>query len=221
MKSMKKNLNVSAVVLIAVLLSIVAYQAGANRITSPANPATVAVVNLPAVLEGLAQRSEAEMDLRNMGTAINAEREKRETEIRRLGQEHDQLRRQSIENPDLTPEADAIEERLVYEELRYRAWMEFTSDQVDLEQALILQDLYRVTKRAINQLAETEGYDLVLVDDGQGELMINPESRASRTAQIEQQMLARVMLYTNPAIDITNNLIERMNNAYRAGNASR
>lgn len=221
MISMKKNLNPSAVLLIAVLLCIVAYQAGANRTIAPVQPATVATVDLPRVLEGLSQRSNAEAELRQMAARINEERGQREQELTRLEADHEQLRRAAVDNPAAGAEADSVEERLVYETLRYRAWMQFSNEQVDLEQALILQDLYRVVKQSLAEMAESEGYDLVLIDDAGGELTIDPNSRATRTAQIEQQMMSRLMLYADNAIDITDDLVERMNNAYRSGAAAR
>jgi Skp family chaperone for outer membrane proteins len=220
MISLKKQLNVSTLLLLAVLISIGAYHAGANRI-APTQPATIAIVRLPDVLEGLAQRGEAEVQLRALGQKINAERETREKEINRLRTEHEQLRRQARDNPDLTASADEVEEKLVLESLRYQTWMEFSADQVDLERALVLQDLYRMIKRTADRMARDSGYDMVIVDDAQGELSINPESRASRTAQIEQQIMSRLMLYSNPTIDITSDLIERMNNEFRTGQAAR
>lgn len=221
MISLKKHTSVSSGLLIAVLVSIIAYQAGANRAVAPVQPATVAIVNLPRVLNGLEQRSTAEMQVRSMVSEINAERETREAELQRLRSEHTQLRRQARENPETTADADAAEEHLVLEELRFRAWMQFNNDYVDIEHSLVLQDLYRVVKNAAAEMARAEGYDLVLVDDAEGELTVNPESRVPRTTQVEQQMFARQMLYVSPTIDITDDLIERMNNAYRAGAAAR
>lgn len=221
MISLKKHLSVTSFLLIGVLVSIIAYQAGANRVAAPMQPATIAVVNLPRVMAGLEQRSSAEMQIRGMLTDINAERSKREAEVNRLQTEHEQLRRQALENPAIAAEADAVEEQWVLERLRFQAWMQFNTDHVDIEHALVLQDLYRVVKAAAADMARTEGYDLVLVDDAEGELGFNPESRVPRTAQIEQQMLSRLMLYVNPRIDITNDIIERMNNTYRAGAAAR
>lgn len=220
MTSLKKQLNVSTLLLLAVLITVGAYHAGASRV-APSQPATVAVVRLPDVLEGLAQRGEAQMQLQAMGDEINAERERRESEIEQLRSEHEQLRQQARENPEMTAEADSVEEKLVLESLRYQTWMEFSADQIDLERALVLQDLYRVIKRTAERMAEDAGYDLVVVDDSQGELSFNPDARASRTAQIEQQVTSRITLYANPTIDITSDLIERMNNEFQTGSASR
>lgn len=213
----KKHVNITTLLLIAALVSAIAYQAGASRTISPVQPTKVAVVNLPRVLEGLEQRGAAEMEVHAILAKINEERKSREDELRRLDTEFSQLRQQAQENPDVLTDAEAAAEQLELEDLRYRAWLQIQNEQVDIEHALVLQDLYRAVKRAAADMAESEGYDLVLVEDAEGELTINPEARVSRAAQIEQQMLSRLMLHVNPTIDITDDLIERMNNAYRAG----
>ena len=59
--------------------------------------------------------------------------------------------------------------------------------------------------------------DLVLVDDSAGELGINPQSQLNRETQITQQMVSRRVLYAGDAVDITDQLITRMNNAYQSG----
>ena len=62
-----------------------------------------------------------------------------------------------------------------------------------------------------------KGYDFVLMDDTSAELAVNPESKVAREIQVKQQMTARRSLYVNPAMDITDQLIQRMNNAFNAG----
>jgi hypothetical protein len=46
---------------------------------------------------------------------------------------------------------------------------------------------------------------------------VNPESRASRESQVTQQLFSRRVLYADPVVDITDELVERMNNAYKSG----
>ena len=46
---------------------------------------------------------------------------------------------------------------------------------------------------------------------------MNAEAQMPRELQIRQQIMSRAPLYTSDAADITDELIERMNNAYDAG----
>jgi Skp family chaperone for outer membrane proteins len=104
--------------------------------------------------------------------------------------------------------------------LKYAAWQRSTMELVDLEKSLVVQELYRNVKQAIANLASAEGYDLVLIDDSQGELQINPEAQMSREQQIFQQVSLRKVLFASPMIDITDDLIVRMNNNFNAGPAA-
>ena len=65
-------------------------------------------------------------------------------------------------------------------------------------------------------LAEAEGYDIVILNDSSDELPFDREVRMPAQLQILQQITSRKLLYLNPATDVTDDLIVRMNNAFRA-----
>ena len=102
--------------------------------------------------------------------------------------------------------------------LDYQAWISFIGDKLDVERALLLQDLYKSINQAIAEMAEAEGFDLVVVDDSEGELGWNDELKVSREAQTLQQIRSRRVLYRSTTVDVTDDLVARMNNAWRAGN---
>ena len=108
-----------------------------------------------------------------------------------------------------------LQEQAALTGLNNQAWVTVMSDKIDIESALVMQDLYRSVKTAAAQMASTNRYDVVLVDDSQGELRLDGESRMSRVDQVRQQIASRRMLFVNPVIDITNDLITRMNNEHR------
>lgn len=217
MESIKRTVSPSFfVVVIAVLCVIVAYQAGAARL-SPSKPAVVATVDLPKVLDGLDQRGKAEADLMRMYKSFEEERERRsksmEQGAHRLNDMGERHRAGEISIKELQAFADEVDREMVNNE----AWRRHMLEKFDIEQSLLMQELYRGIKKAVRDMAEAEGYDLVIFDSSGGELRINPDSRASRTEQVQQQILARGVLYTGGSLDITNDLIERMNNHFHAG----
>ncbi len=57
----------------------------------------------------------------------------------------------------------------------------------------------------------------MIVDDSQGDLGTTEDSRLSREAQVRQQIAARRVLYSAPVVDVTDQLIIRMNNEFKAG----
>ena len=87
--------------------------------------------------------------------------------------------------------------------------------ELEVEKAILLQDLYKSMRAAIEALAKAEGYDLVLIDDGSDELPFDRESQSAPQLQVLQQIATRKILYRNQALDITLDLAERMNNAWR------
>ena len=61
-------------------------------------------------------------------------------------------------------------------------------------------------KEAVAHLANREGYDVVFVDDSASELPV-----AATEAEMRRQIGARRMLYTSPRVDITDQLVNFMN----------
>ena len=55
------------------------------------------------------------------------------------------------------------------------------------------------------------------MDDSSSELPLNREARVPAQVQLLEQIAARKILYINDALDITQDLIVRMNNQFRVG----
>lgn len=189
----------------------IAQQAGAK-------PATIATVRLSVVMEKLDQRAEAEANLNAMGQAVRSDDAKKKEELTKMQTDLDGMRKAANDGP-APPEAIALQEQLALKTLQYQAWSRFTLDKVDIEKALNWQDLYRNIKTAAAQMASANGYDLVLVDDSQGEITTTSDSRTPRATQVMTQIIGRRLLYSNPTLDITDDLITRMNNAHKAAGA--
>ena len=66
-------------------------------------------------------------------------------------------------------------------------------------------------------MAPIEGFNIVLLDDSAQELRVNSESKLPLEAQVLQQMTSRRVLFADKSVDITDDLVLRMNNAYQAG----
>lgn len=190
-----------------VVVAVLVYQSGGAAMLA-GQPTVVVTVNLATVLEKLDQRTDAETNLRNMVEALRVEDDQRKAEITKLDNELRAMTESS--------QKQALQDQAALSALKYQAWARFSADKVDIERGLVLEDLYRSIKAAAAELASTARYDVLLVDDSQGELATSPDARVSRESQIRQQIAGRRMLFASPAIDITDDLIERMNNAYKA-----
>ncbi len=212
------TINGPTLILLAILIAMLGYQAGAERLGQQQDPATIATINLTKVMEGLEQRSESEVKLDQMRRDFEAERDRRQRRIQTMETEMREKQQQVREERAGMDELQRIEERIALESLNFQAWLRFQTDRIDVEKALLWQDLYRAVRRATGEMARSERYDLVIYDNTDEELFINPESRMSREMQVQQQMVSRMLIHASSSLDITTELVERMNNQYRAGN---
>ena len=170
---------------------------------------TIATLDLSAVFEGLTQRADADLHLGQMA-------EKNRLESDRRAGEMEALRAQYRETIDPATRQD-LEERLALATIEYGTWVRFTNQKTDVEQSLVLQDLYRAVKQAAAELARSEGYDLVVVDDSLRQLRMSADSAISREEQVRQQIGSRRLLFADPGLDVTDDLVAKMNRVYDAG----
>lgn len=94
-----------------------------------------------------------------------------------------------------------------------QAFAEYSMSTLDLQIALNLQKMYWKTNDAVKQLAIGR-FHLILRRDVLTAFRFQESSRLSRTAQVRQQIASRTMLHAEPSLDLTDELIQRMNNAY-------
>jgi len=208
MKSITKRLGVAAgLVALGVVLASV-YQAGGMALLA-GQPTVVVTVNLSNVLSKLNQRGDSIKQLKKMVDDTAIEDDKQTAELKKM----------EADLKDLAegPAKMDLQDKFALANLKHQAWRRFMDGKIDIEASLQLQDVYRSIKSTVSQMATSAKYDLVAVDDSQGDLSTSSDSRMPQEAQVLQQIAGRRLLYANPAIDITDDLIVRMNNDYRAG----
>ncbi len=171
--------------------------------------AIIATVDLSAVLEGLQQRSAADVSFQTLRASTQAERQTRESEIAAL----------KAQLADAVEPAvrQQLEEQIALDTIENEFWLRFKKNELDVEWSLGRQDLYRSIQKAVKKMAEMQGYDLVIIDDSKQEFSVTGDATAPRQVQLLQQMRMRRLLHASPALDITNDLIAAMNNAYTTG----
>jgi Skp family chaperone for outer membrane proteins len=193
--------------LLAVSLAVglvFAYQALGSRGAAAPPPVTAATVDLERVFEALAELASEQTHLQELGANMDTEKTAREQELEGMDE-------QLAITEAGTPDYETLEQEYIQKSIEYQAWIEFMRRQIDREKALVLEKVYNSVKQAVRDMAEQHGYDIVYLNDS-----LKPLQRGSE-ASIQQQISARRMLYTSPALDITEDLIQRMNNAYAAG----
>ncbi len=181
--------------------------AGARQLL--ASPSAVATVNLPRLLENLKEREAKEVAIRKMLQEYQTEAERQQAAVQDL---QNKLREAPSDDAKLE-----MEERIALATLQFRGWDGMTQAKIDAEAALQLQSLFHSIRDAAEALAQSQGYDIVLLEDSDAEFSLSGDNRISRELQVRTQMLNRRTLYVSESVDITTTLIDRMNNAFDAG----
>lgn len=202
------RINVTTIVLLVALAATLAYQAGANRAPAPAaaaRPTVVGTVDLGKVFEQITARAEWDATLRSLEEGLAGElRQRQET----LTKEQTRI----IEMPEGT-EKNSARETLAFDIFETEAWVKWKRAEADRERSLMWRDLYRKTRDEAARLAVAQGIDLLIVNDSSGEIRSVDEPNVSAEAVVLQQITSRRVLYAATEIDLTDQLITRMNNA--------
>ena len=203
---MRQMIQLPVVVIALLLGAIGGHQTLAMRSIS-SRPPTVAAVRMESLFDGLNERAAAKAEIDALEADIRAEAASRETEI--IGME--ETLKDIVDDARREPLIDEI----TLKKLNLKFWLEQTLAELEVEKALRLRLLYINIKKAIKDLAEAEEYDFVVLDDSIEELTFDRDSRIPAQAQIQQQIINSKILYLKSSFDITDDLIMRMNNAFR------
>jgi Skp family chaperone for outer membrane proteins len=170
-----------------------------------AAPTAVAVVDVSRLVEEIDERGEWDMRIESLRAAVEQEFKNRQAAAER--------RLEESENASDEITRQTIRDEVALMQLRTQEWAIVKGQELDRERSLKWQSIYRNLRRESARIAETDGYELVLVNDATGEIRTNPASKTPLEQQVLTQMLDRRILFTAEPIDITEQLIVRMNNA--------
>ena len=209
---MSKSRNLAALIVAAAAGAAAvsaSYQAAATARMAPA-PSRVATVDLVKVVERLTERSDWEVQITALGKRIQEEYSAKRKALEEMARQM-----------ETAPEAQraAIRDRLAFEQLQFEQWERIKKVEVDRERALMWQSMYRNVRSESQKLADAEGWDVVLVNDGVSEIQLQRDANTPLEQQAQEQIVRRRILYAAKAIDVTDQLVVRMNNARAAAGA--
>lgn len=172
-----------------------------ERLGPPASP-VIAMVNLPKVLDGLKERAVKDKDL-----------DKGKQDLQKKADDAKKALDSDRQALDLMPNNDAkITAAKAYREklLRTDFDLDFGKQLLAEQQAEGLKELYSKITIASAALAKARGYQLVISNDDGVQVRGNTEE-ATRTISLKR------FLYVDPSMDITDELVQYMNNEYETG----
>lgn len=172
---------------------------------APVGAPVIASVRISEVINGLDELKERESELRLYI-------DQQQARIKEIG---DELQ-SAVEELNLLP-ADAVERKtMVQSAMRLRLNLEvegeISSQLIDMRRGEVYSDIFKKIELAAQKLAQREGYHLILTDDSDAE--IPPDTERN----VRGGILSRRVLFSDPTLDVTDELVLSMNNAWKAGN---
>jgi Skp family chaperone for outer membrane proteins len=184
-----------------VIAIVVGYAAVAA--SSQMRPPTVVVTfNIEQVTADLTERGDSEVKLRKLLTSIEDEKN---------------LKFKAIEELNVAIESAADADRGVLLEnldklkLSAISFQRYAVSQIDIERSLMFRDLYLKIKKSVAEVADENGYDLVLISDNTREILVNPNAKVSREFQVREQIEVKRIMFASNQIDITEQIVTHMN----------
>ena len=181
------------------VLAGVAQAAGAQ-----ADPqAKVAIVNVALASESYAKTSDLEAQFEQLRVKfrdeISAKRDRLERGVKALREEF---------KPG-TAEFDQRQRELAQLEWELQYFQEVEGRKLERSLAASLRQIFADIQRAVGQVAQERGYDVVLAADAL------PPDAPDTTNMARQQILLQKVLYWNPRVDLTQDVIARLNAQYQ------
>ncbi len=184
---------------IALLVGVIAAQSYALGRMAP-RPTVVATVDLERIFEQSTLRGQEDARRAAIADELQLEIDRQATAIDTLNEEIEVLA------PGTEKHQDKLEQ-LQVATVDYQATVEFSRRKLDIEKALTIRRVYYAIKETAKILGEEMGYDIIFVNDSLAGLVNGTE------VEVRRQVESRRMLYGNPEIDVTDEMIARMNAA--------
>ena len=185
----------------SVVCIIVGYAAVAAS-THLRPPTVVVTFDIEKVISDLTERADAETKLHNLIMGIEDTGKNKFDAVAILEKELDATT--DVDRPLVNEEL----ERLKLEALSYQR---FAAAQVDVERSLMYRDLYLKIQTSVADIAEQNGYDLVIINDVNREILVNPKVKVSREFQVREQLEVKRIVFSSSQIDITEQIVSHMN----------
>lgn len=178
---------------------VVATQATSSLL---ARPTAVAVVNIEDVVASLTEKQQLDAEMKTKRDSLAAEQQTRQKQIEKLEFDLNALRVG-------TPAYEAKQEQLQRAVLELQVWIRFEQQKVGRELGLQTERLYKKILTACQNVGKDNGYDLVLFEESEVDI-----NNTENPQQLQMLIQLRKVLYANPQIDLTDQIIQRMNNEY-------
>ncbi len=198
---MSPKYRMNHVVLTAALIGLATVVGSAVAVVGTARPTAVAVVNVQEVFESLEEKTQVETTMKAQLDSLNEQEQDRKKELQALQADLEIL---APGTPAFTEKQHELERKSI----ELQAWRGFQTQKLQRERGIQIEMLYRKVIDSIGQVAEQNQYDIVMFKESAVNFQgAKPEAL---TALIQ----VRKVLWAADDLDLTNNVIQMMNNEF-------
>ena len=202
-KSRKNRLHrMTWSIVMATVVCVIAGYAAVAASTHLRPPTVVVTFDIEKVIDDLIERADAETKLRNLIMGIEETRKNKFDAVAKLEEELDAT--SDADRPVINEEIDLLKlEALSYDR--------FAAAEIDIERSLMYRDLYQKVQTSVADIAEQNGYDLLIINDINRAILVNPKAKVSREFQVREQLDDKRIVFSSSQIDITEQIVSHMN----------
>jgi Skp family chaperone for outer membrane proteins len=184
------------------------FQSATAQAGQKAAPTAVAVINLNRVLEQLNETKDAMAKLEIDNKKGQAKLDEINTQINTL-----KTRLDAMPKGQRSPERAQLEGQLLELNVQGRARLEVLQQLQSVDSGTVAYGIYTKIVEAVKKYSEAQGIDLVLTDDSGITL---PVDKPITDKDVGRYTNDRQVIYAAAKIDLTDQIIQMMNNEYAA-----
>lgn len=198
---MKTGMSLMAIVFTAVIAW--SLTAADNKAAQPAGsrgPSRVGVVDLVRVFNEFEQTKVLNAEIDKYKAKLGEEKVQREEKI---DTERKTLQTFAPDSADYQRRAREVRKMMI----EYRAWLETEQQNLTDEHRRWIERTYDMVTQTTAAVAQARSIDVVITKE-------DLDRSVSDTTVLLKQILNRKVLYSNPDLDITNEVMQRLNDAF-------
>ena len=167
----------------------------------------VALANPGRIIDGIKETKDLQAKLKVEVDSLESQSRQKQEELTDLKNRRDQLK------PG-TPQYDQLNGQLREKAIDFQAWSQVNKADLESRQKAQLKNLYQKMQDAVAEIAKQQGYDLVLTEQAP---QLPPNTDQMQMNDLRGLLNARNVLFAKPELDITSQVIAKMDEKYQSG----
>ena len=209
---MKNSPTQTVIIASLIAFGLGSFAWGVSRPVAPAQATRIGSIDLGRVLDKLQEKSDWEVQIAALQNQMRDEADSRKKRL--------EAEKQQASATTDQAEQQRIAEQVVLEGLQLEQWATLKGAELDRENSLMWQSIYRNLREESAKLAESEGYDYIIVNDGVNNNVTSREVKMPMSQQVLEQIGRRQIIFASPTTDVSDKLIVKMNNTHATAPAS-